>query len=65
MIRSGLSYPAIHHLTPEELHLIASNVTTIFATLIVIAAVGAGLYFYKKHRCSPNYLIISPFRKTN
>lgn len=50
MVISGLSYPATHHLSPEELQLIGSNVLTVFATLIVIGVVGAGIYFYGKQR---------------
>ena len=48
MIRSGISHPASHHLTPEELHLIASNVATVFGTLVLIGLVAAAYYFYRK-----------------
>ena len=50
LVKSGLSHAATHHLTPEELHLIASNLSTVFATFILLGAVVAGIYFYKKRR---------------
>ncbi len=50
LVKSGHSHAATHHLTPEELHLIASNLSTVFATFILLGAVVAGIYFYKKRR---------------
>ena len=50
MVKSGISHEPTHHLTPEELHLIASNLTTVFATFIIFAVVGAAIYFYRKNR---------------
>ena len=58
MVISGLSYPATHHLSPEELQLIGSNVLTVFATLIVIGVVGAGIYFYGKQRLCSSKLAV-------
>lgn len=52
LVKSGHSHAATHHLTPEELHLIASNLSTVFATFILLGAVVAGIYFYKKRRYS-------------
>ncbi|XP_032785837.2 protein amnionless isoform X2 [Daphnia magna] len=50
MIKSGLSHSAVHHYTPEELHLIASNLSTVFATFVLLGGVLAGIYFYKRRR---------------
>jgi hypothetical protein len=48
MSHSGISYPASHHLTPEELHLIASNLATVFGTLVLIGFAAVAYYVYRK-----------------